>query len=597
MALQEWFLSPVGLAALLAAVPIVVLYLVRPEPERFELPTFQFLSSEQRQQSTSPLLERLSRSLLLLVQLLVVLLLAVGLATPYTLVDEAATVEETVLVVDTSASMATTDGGTTRFQRAMSAAREDVTGTTSVVTTADGGTVVRQRVPPSEARTALDGLDVTDSPGDLRGAIAQATALAGENARLVVASDFAGEDWAAAVTTARSRDVSVDLRQFRGGGAGNVGIVDRQFTQSSVRLSVKNYGEETVTRTISLAGQSATIDLGAGDVGTVTLPVPAGQSRARLSPGDEFPADDSVPLSAPADPAVDVLVLTNDRNRYLTTALSVLDQVNVTVDSPPTTVDSGYDVIIYSNVDGESLLRGNVEAGQEVLEDGGGVAVQAQPEPPERYGDLLLLDPGEIRTGATVGETSRTDLTREIDFQPPDEYVSGSLRAGESAVTLGDGTPLIATAERGNGRLMYYGYIEDRSGFKYNYQYPVFWKRAIFELAGREPLSELNYATGDRVQFGADSVDGPDGTVPGGRVTLQRAGVYASDTRTVSAALLDERESDVAVAPLESRTGPTGNRTRSERRTVPRPLTEFAALAALVVAVAEIGYLRRRGDL
>src|SRR6056297_1793957 len=106
MALQDWFLTPVGLAALLAAVPIVVLYLVRPEPERFELPTFQFLSSEQRQQSTSPLLERLSRSRLLLVQLLVVLLLAVGLATPYTLVDEAATVEETVLVVDTSASMA-----------------------------------------------------------------------------------------------------------------------------------------------------------------------------------------------------------------------------------------------------------------------------------------------------------------------------------------------------------------------------------------------------------------------------------------------------------------------------------------------------------
>lgn len=597
MALQDWFLTPVGLAALLAAVPIVVLYLVRPEPERFELPTFRFLSSEQRQQATSPLLERLSRSLLLLVQLLVVLLLAVGLATPYTAVSERATVEETVLVVDTSASMAATEGGTTRFQRAVETAREEVTGTTSVVTTDGDGRVVRRRAAPSEARTALGGVSVTDSPGNLRSAIAQATALAGENARIVVLSDFAGERWTTAVTSARSREVSVDLRQFRRGGTGNVGIVDRQFSRSSVRLSVKNYGNSSMTRTVSLGGRSSELALGPGDVGTVTLPVPSGESRAQVTPGDSFPTDDSVPLSAPADPAVDVLVLTNDRNRFLTTALSVNDQVNLTVDSPPTTVEDGYDVIVYSNVDADSLLQGNVEAGRDVLAAGGGVVVQAQPELPDRYGELLLLDPGELRTGATVGETRRTDLTRGIDFQPPDGYLAGSLRAGESVVELGDGTPLIATADRGDGRLMYYGYIEDRSGFKYNYQYPVFWKRVVFELTGREPLSELNHATGDRVRFGAESVDGPDGTAPGGDVTLRRAGVYATDNRTVSAALLDERESDVAVAPLETRTDSTGNLTRSERRTVPRPLTEFAVLAALAVTVAEVGYLRRRGDL
>jgi len=87
MALQDVFLSPIGLAALAVAVPLVVLYLIRPDPSEVELPTFRFLLEEKRQDATTPLLERLSRSLLLLLQLLVVLLLAVSLATPYVPVD------------------------------------------------------------------------------------------------------------------------------------------------------------------------------------------------------------------------------------------------------------------------------------------------------------------------------------------------------------------------------------------------------------------------------------------------------------------------------------------------------------------------------
>ncbi|MFC6862973.1 BatA domain-containing protein [Halomicroarcula sp. GCM10025817] len=597
MVLSDVFLSPLGLAALALAVPIVVLYFIRPEPQRMELPTFRFLASEERQQATNPLLERLSRSLLLLLQLLALLLLAVGLATPYVMVNERATVEETVLVVDTSASMATADGGTTRFARALETADAEVTSTTSVVVTGDGGEVVLQRGPPSEARETLDRLAVTDAPGDLDGAISQATALAGENARIVVLSDFAGDDWTDAVATARGRDLSVDLRQFDGGGDANVGFVDRQFSGSEVTLSVANFGSETVTRTVTLGTREATVELAPDDLETVTFPVPAGRSQARLSPGDSFATDDTVAIAAPADPTVEVLVLTNDPNRYLITALEVNDQVAVTVDRPPTTVTEEYDVVVYSNVDPNALLPGNVEAGREVIERGGGVIVQAQPELPSRYGDLLLLDPGPVRTAATVEPTPPNELTRGIEFQPPSEYVSGSLREGQAVVELGDGTPLVATAERDGGRLLYYGYIEDSSSFKFNYQYPVFWKRAIFHLANREPLPALNYETGQTVRFDADRIEGPDGPVAGPTNSLQRTGFYSTDARTVSASLLDERESDTAVDPLSDRPGQTGNLTREERRSVPQPLTEFAALAGLFVVLLEVGFLRYRGDL
>ncbi|PSP78884.1 hypothetical protein BRC88_09745 [Halobacteriales archaeon QS_4_69_225] len=596
MAIQDVFLSPLGLAALLFAVPIVVLYLIRPDPDRVELPTFRFLASEKRQRATSPYLERLSRSLLLLLQLLAVVLVALSLAAPYVLVAERTTVEETVIVVDSSASMATTDGGESRFAAAVDAAEGAVTSTTSVVTTAGSGEVVARRATPATARDALSRVEPTGAPGDLRGAVTQATALAGENTRVVVFSDFAGDRWADPVTTARARGVTVDLRQFAGGGGANVGFIDREFAGSQVTLTAKNFGDEETTRTVTLGDQRREIRLAPGGVGEVTLSVPAGGGEARLEPGDDFAVDDTAAVAAPADETVDVLLFTNDRNRYLTAALEVIDQVNVTVAEPPTTVDREYDVVLYGDVEAESLLPGNVETGRQVLAGGGGVGVVAQPEPPERLGDLLLLEPAGTASTPRVESTTRTQLTADIDFQPPSVYLNGSLREGRALVELDDGTPLLATSERASGRLLYYGYIEDGSSFKFNSRYPVFWKRAAFYLADRPTLSSVNHATGETVEFDAETVEGPEGTLSGPMVTLREPGFYGTDGARESAALLSERESDTAVEPIDERDR-TGNIARTAPSQVPRPLTEYFAVGALLVVVAEIGYLYRRGDL
>jgi hypothetical protein len=351
-----------------------------------------------------------------------------------------------------------------------------------------------------------------------------------------------------------------------------------------------------VTRTVQLGGRSTQLSLGPGGVGSVTLPIPAGGGTAQLSGSDEFPTDDRVFVAAPADQRVDVLVLTNDRNRFLTTALDLLDQVELTVASPPTTIEDDYDVIVYSNVDPGALLPGNVETGRDLLANGGGVAVQAQRNMPERYGDLSLIEPTGLVPTLSVRRTSETELTRGIDFQPPNESLAGDLRAGEALVELQDGSPLIATARQSGGRVLYYGYIEAASSFKYNYQYPVFWKRAIFHLADREPLPRLNHATGDTVRFEGDRVTAPSGRVGTSPAELLEAGFYEGRVPR-SASLLDAEESDVGVEPLSNRSGPAGEATREEVRTVPRRLTPFAAVAAVAFILVEIGYVRRRGDL
>jgi hypothetical protein len=617
MALSDFLLSPLGLLALASVIPVVLLYLIRPDPVEVDLPTLRFLIEQTRQDTTNPLLEQLRRNLLLFLQIAVLVLLAVSLASPYVTVSEESTVEETVLVVDTSASMATETGGETRFAGALGSARSAVSGTTSVVVTAPDAQVALRGGTADEARTTLDGLAPTATEGNLRAALSQATAIAGENARIVVVGDFADDtDWQSAVETARARDLLVELRQFAGGGTDNVGIVDRRFSGTEVTVSVKNFGETEATRQLRLGDQTASITLQPDDVGTRTFTVPAGASEVRLTPGDSFPTDDSLPLSAPEDPTVEVLVLTNDRNRFLTTALSVIDDVELTVKNPPTAVSEEYDLIVYSNVDADELLPGNVAAGRETLDRGGGVVIQAQDSFPSQYGDLLLLEPGQLRTGSTTQIRAQTELTRGIDFQAPTEYVDGTLREGTLQVAVNDGDPLLATAERGPGRLLYYGYIEGSSSFKFNYQYPVFWKRAVFYLADRETLPTLNRAAGERLDFAVErSVETPSGSVTATSVPLTDVGLYrvgsateaagSSDgdatadadveDRQVAVALLSEPESSVTAPDVAG--GEAGVRARTEERSVPDPITEYLALAALLAAVGELAYLRRRGDL
>jgi len=597
MALSDVFLTPLGLAALLAVVPVILLYLVQPDPRRVELPTIALLLDDEQRDASNPLLERLRRNLLLVLQLLVLVALAVALAGPYVSVSESQTVEETVIVLDGSASMTVDTGDGTRFAAARAAARETTTGTNSVVFAGTESRIALRSGGDTEVQATLDELAVTDVSADLGAAISQAASIAGENARIVVFSDFADDGWTNAVRSARARDLQVDLRQFADGGANNVGIVDRSFSGRNVTLSVKNFGNATATRSVELGGRSRSVELGPGDIERVTLTIPGGGGRAQLTPGDAFPADDVAYVAAPADPTVDVLLLTNDRDRYLTTALSVIEEVDLTVDEPPTTVEDEYDVILYSDLEPESLLRGNVEAGRNVIEAGGGVGILAQPSPPDTYGDLFLLSPNGTGQNPSVGRVTTTELTRGIDFPPPGTYLQGSLRAGTPLVQTTGGTPLVATQRRGPGRVLYYGYVGDDS-FRFNYQYPVFWKRATFHLAGRESLASLNRGTGDRLQFGNETdVETPAGSVSARTVPLDAVGFYGVGDRRIGVSLYSEAESDVDAVPLADRTDDGEAVTREEERQVPRPLTWLVALSALLVIVGEVAFLRRRGDL
>jgi hypothetical protein len=599
MALGDAFLTPLGLLALVSVIPLVLLYLLRPRPSLVRLPTFTFLSVDTEQATRHRFLERLRRDALFLFQLLVLVGVSLALATPYLSVPSAAVAEETVLVVDASASMTVESGGTTRFARAVDAATDAVAGSTTVVVAETNPRVLLRDGSEAAARRALRDLRPTDAPGDLGAAVTAASTLASTDARVVVFSDFAGEGWQTAVEEARARGLAIELQQFRGGGTDNVGIVDLSFADGRVTATVRNSGVSAATRALGFeAGDRRTLQLAPGDVAVETFDVPTGGGTLRLTPGDSFGTDDVAYVAAPGTAQIRVLLLTNDENTYLTTALGLVEGVDLTVVNPPTAVQGTYDVVIFGDLEPQRLLRGDLALARETLDDGGGVAVLAQDDLAQLgYGDLLLLRPTrEVGTTATAIASS-DPLVAGIDFSEG-EYVRGELKSGRTLVAASDGTPLVAVADSGGGQVLYYGYLERSSAFRFNYLYPVFWKRATLSLAGRASLEDLNYRTGDRLTFADETaVTTPSGRVTGTTVPLSQAGFYTAGDRELGASLLDVVESDVNAPLVTSDVVAGGTTGTAAVASVPFDLTPAVVAVVLAVLAGELVFLRRRGDL
>ena len=113
------FLTPAALAGLAAAVPILLLYMLRlRRREQVISSTFLWRQVIQDTEANTPW-QRLRRSLLLFLQLLILLLLALSLARPFITVPTVSA-GKIALLVDASASMTADDmDGQTRFEAAL----------------------------------------------------------------------------------------------------------------------------------------------------------------------------------------------------------------------------------------------------------------------------------------------------------------------------------------------------------------------------------------------------------------------------------------------------------------------------------------------
>ena len=210
-------ITPFALLGLLFVPAVVAMYLLRLRREETPVPSTLLWQRLVADVEANAPWQRLRRSLLFLLQLLLVVILVLLAARPFT-ERPAGLARDIVLVVDTSASMAATDLQPNRLtaakQAAIDALRDLPTG--GKVSVVEAGRTARIVAAGStdlgRIRLAIESIQPTSSTGDLADALVLASELAAQSgdAQVLVATD-------AALATVPQVSVDAPVRVLRVG--------------------------------------------------------------------------------------------------------------------------------------------------------------------------------------------------------------------------------------------------------------------------------------------------------------------------------------------------------------------------------------------
>jgi Ca-activated chloride channel family protein len=343
------FASPLALLGLLFVPAIVAMYLLRLRRSETIVPStllWQRLAADV--EANAPW-QRLRRSLLFLLQLLLVIVLALLAARPFT-ERPAGLARDIVLIVDTSASMSATDVAPDRLAAARAAAIDALRdlpagGKVSVIEAGRTARIVATSTTDlGRVRQAIDSIRPSIGRGDLGDALALAQQLAIQSgdAEVLVATD-------AAFAVPPSTHVDAPIRVLKVGdpkGSRNQAIVALAVRTApsavnrSVFISVANLDLEAATRRLEIWGddrlvETRTITIDAqqrADVIVDDVPSDVGVIDVRLVATDEEPGGARPDLLVTDDRAWAIVPPDRDRNilivgegdPYLETALTYL---------------------------------------------------------------------------------------------------------------------------------------------------------------------------------------------------------------------------------------------------------------------------------
>jgi hypothetical protein len=541
------FLTPLALLGVLFVPVVLAMYLLKLRRDPHVVPSTLLWQKLLTDVEANAPWQKLRRSLLLLLQLLLVALLAILAARPF-LERPAGLPGDVVVVIDTSASMASTDIPPDRLSEAKAQVLEKLrdlpaNGTVSVI--AAGKTarvVVNGTTDLGRVRAAIEGITVAPATGDLGDALNLANALASRagDAEILVATDAA-----LAIQPTNRLDHKVSVLQV-GRERRNQAIVALAVRPApsgvtrSVFISVANLDIEPARRTLELYADDILIDT--RDLTTlepqtrtevIVDDVPRGASviEVRLkggpndAPGDVLSLDDRAWAVVPPDRLRRIL-LVGEGDPYLETALSYLPNAELYGVTPatygPETHPELFDLIIFEGFLPPTLPRTAIFA----------IAPTASSDLGEVTGSLS--DPGIATLSPDEPILKFVDLS-SVHIGRATKLV---LPAWARAVIPGpSGSPLLYVGERDGQRAAVMAFLPRNSDLPLQVAFPVLMANLTGELLGGSAVPTEAIAPGDPVTIpvpqGATSmiVTRPDGrTVELAPATAGAASVAFSQT-------------------------------------------------------------------
>ncbi len=347
--------TPLALLGLLFVPAVIAMYLLKLRREETKVSSTLLWQRLVADVEANAPWQKLRRSLLFLLQLLLVIILVLLAARPF-IERPAGLARDIVLVIDTSASMAATDVSPDRLTAAKQAALDALKdlpagGKVSVI---EAGRTARIVAAGSSdlgrVRLAIESIRPTTAAGDLADALELASELASQSgdAEVLIATD-------AALASVPTTDVDAKVRVLRVGserGSRNQAIVALAVRTApsavtrSVFVGMANLDVEPSMRRLELWGdgllleardvrmgalQRADVIIDDVDLGVAVVEVrlvAADGSSDPSKPPDQLAADDRAWAIVPPDRKREIL-LVGEGDPYLETALSYLPNSNL----------------------------------------------------------------------------------------------------------------------------------------------------------------------------------------------------------------------------------------------------------------------------
>ncbi|MHC1631317.1 MAG: BatA domain-containing protein [Methanotrichaceae archaeon] len=577
------FRNPLALLGLLSAIPLIILYMIRPKPRDILFSSTAFLSEGDTKPTAT--ISRLVTDPLFWIQLFVIILLVVSAAGPFTMA-KGTQGSHLVVVIDLSASMEAS------FDQAKEIVSRYVSGhdRISIVLAENIPAVALREGTKAETQTVLDSIAPRAVPADLSAGMMMAKSLLGaEGGQILIVSDFAS--WVGDDPDVTKKLIESDGSQVvfvdSGGSGDNVAIVSGWIVESGNYLNysclIRNFGR---TRTVPIkvsgpGGSSSSIKtIESGSDCYFSFDAFPGVNAVSLEVEDAISADNKAYVYVPEQSPKKVLYLGRDGP-----ALAALKSL------PHVTVGrSGdydrFDLVVVQNATKDGELNRYIYGGGKIVYITSNETAYPEYLPVKITGAINESAPLWVRNSA---------FAKGIHF---DEIgVFGYLDAVplHNSVTMveANGVPVISYWRLGSGTVVYMGLDSTRADFYQRPEYPIFWYKMVNWLAEVPDAAESNRRTGEIIRLGeVTQVDTPGGRISTRTLLLDLVGIYRFQGQRLAANMYDAKESNLYGG--ESHTQGSFTSRQVSEKLVERELAPWLILAVVALIVLELFIIWRK---
>lgn len=519
MAFNHWW----PLAFLIFIPIIILLYMLKQKAKEYPFSSSMLWREIYNNLEAATPFDKLKKNLLMILQIVTVLLLIFALMAPY-LKTGGSRYSNTVLVIDTSASMGILyDDTHTRLEEAIDRACDyvdslsETTQVTIVTSNQEAGIIKTNVTDKGELKQALRELTVTDLSGDTGAAVSVVDSMTGqwEQYEAVFLTDTPVElgNLEARVINLYTdyQNLSMDYLSYGTvydeNGTPSVTVIGKitNDTAEDVTTDVNLYGDDTL-----LMVQSVRVPAGASQIFYFEQVNVQGKTlMAEINEPDDLAADNKAYAAVNEEGQKKVLLVTED-NMFLEKAVTNISWVDLYKTSQLTAVGQNetFDLYIFDGVIPETL-------------------------PAE--GNILYINPPsgeECKVEREIENVSLSFQQAEITSYIED-FSFGVSKAREyerplwadSFISSGQGC-VGYFGENGGRRIAVMGFDIHHSDLALQAEFPILISNLMDYMMVSGMVAEEYYETGDKIVFNG-SVNGSDLTVqaPDGEITTLPAAV------------------------------------------------------------------------